>query len=187
MKTTEPQQTMLFIQCKFPTASPTLTGTINRIATKYEQVMPLKAKRHCTENPEVAWVFHSAELVSLLWWRQQRASYREHTTVSSISNICHRRFDASYHLHKHMESFVSIFTWSINTAVYLWWRIQGTTHIYLLPPEANTSLHLHCSATEQSWESCTHCPNKLYPSFCIRSAACRSYSRFVCNLSIVLH
>lgn len=47
MKTTEPQQTMLFIQHDFPTASPKPKATVHRIATKYEQVMPLKAKTLC--------------------------------------------------------------------------------------------------------------------------------------------
>lgn len=120
------------------------------------------------------------------FYEEDSRAFQQRVNVSSISNICHRRFDASYHLRKHIESFVSIFTWSINTAVYLWLRTQGTKHADLPPPETNTSLHLHCSAPQQCWESCTHWPNKLYPSFCIQSAACRSYSGFVCNLSIVL-
>lgn len=34
MRTTEPQQTMPFIQYNLPTADPTLKATIHRIATK---------------------------------------------------------------------------------------------------------------------------------------------------------
>lgn len=62
MKTTEPQQTILFIQRDFSTANPTLRTTIHRLATKLPADNAFKGKKHCTENPENSWV-----LVTFYW------------------------------------------------------------------------------------------------------------------------
>lgn len=124
--------------------------------------MSLKAKRHCTENPEVVWV-----LVSLPWCRQQSLPAARGCKTIFLTSVIWYLLPPP-----HTSGKLSVFTWSVNTAVHL----SGVQkNAYLPPPEANTSLHLHCSAPEQSWESSTHCPDKLYPYCCIQPAACQDF------------
>lgn len=126
MKTTEPQQTIPFIQHNFSTANPTLKATIHSIATKLLADNAFKRKKTLYWKTWSCLSFNSI-LLSFLYrfYDEDSRASQQCIAVSNISNICHKWFDASYHLHTHMESFVSVCTWRVNTAVHLWWRIQG--------------------------------------------------------------